>query len=80
MIEIDEIRTFIRREILNDEAIEIGDEQDLLLSGLLDSLGVTRLVTYLEEGLAIEIPAGDVTLENFSTLALIHGYLKTRQA
>ncbi|MEL6190030.1 MAG: phosphopantetheine-binding protein [Myxococcota bacterium] len=77
---IDDIRIFIQREILNDEAISIADDQDLLLSGLLDSLGVTRLVTHLEEQTGIEIPAGDVTLENFSSLALIRDYLQTRAA
>ena len=45
---VDNIRSYIQKEILNDETVEIDAEEDLLLSGTLDSIGVTRLIEYLE--------------------------------
>lgn len=76
---IDSIRQYIRTEILNDPEIAIGPDDDLLLNGLIDSLGVTRLVVYLEAETKLTIPPEDVTLENFSSLSSIDDYLKSRR-
>lgn len=75
---LDEIRKFIQNEILNDPHFAIEPDQDLLLNGTLDSLGVMRLVNHLETQGGIEVPAEDVTLENFQSLTAISGYLASR--
>jgi acyl carrier protein len=75
---IDLIRSYIQDEILNDASVQLAADQDLLLSEALDSLGVMRLVAYLESEFGIEIPTEDVTLENFSTLDLITTYVAQR--
>ena len=72
---IDAIRTFIQREILNDPDFQIDAEQDLLLSETLDSLSVTLLIAHLESSCDVHIPPEDVTLENFSTLTSIENYI-----
>lgn len=77
-MDIDSIRTFIQTEVLNDTGFEIEPDQDLLLSETLDSLSVVRLVSFLESECRIEIPAQDVTLENFATLRHIEAYLASR--
>lgn len=74
---IEEIRQYIRGELLLDDTAVIEDDQDLLLSETLDSLSVTRLVQHLESELGVTIPPEDVTLENFQSLNAIHAYLKT---
>lgn len=56
----------------------VETETDLLLTGLVDSIGVIRIVTWIEEHLEIEIDPGDVLLENFQTVALIVQYVKNR--
>lgn len=75
---IDVIRSYIRDEILNDASLTLEPDQDLLLSEALDSLGVMRLVTYLESEFGIDVPPEDVTLEHFSTLRLISTYVESR--
>ena len=75
---IDQIRQYIRMELLLDETAVIADDQDLLLSETLDSLSVTRLVQHLESELKLSIPPEDVTLENFQSLNAIHAYLASR--
>ena len=77
-MKLDEIGTFIKNEILRKPDIEIGPDQDLLLSDTLDSLDVVRLVSHLESETGLKIPAGDVTLENFATLRQIEAYLARR--
>ena len=75
---IDTIRRYIQDEILNDPAMEIESDQDLLLSEALNSLGVMRLVAYIEEEFDIDVPPEDVTIEHFATLNLIAGYVASR--
>ena len=74
----DSIRRFIQIEILDDENAVIDSDDDLLLTQVLDSLGVMRLVAHLEEAEGLVIPTEDVTIENFSSLRLIGAYLLSR--
>lgn len=53
-------------------------ETDLLLTGLVDSLGVIQIVSWLEDHLEMEIPPGDVVLEHFQTVDLMLQYVKGR--
>ena len=59
-------------ELLNDElsldpTIPIEHDTDLLITGLVDSLGVIQVVAWMEEELGVSIDPVDVTLENFQT-------------
>ena len=76
--EISTIREFIQSSILNNSSDPIGDDQDLLLSGLLDSLSVVRLVTWLEKQCGIKIPPEDILVEHFGSLDQIVAYMQTR--
>ena len=73
-----EIREYICKELLLDDTVVIGDDENLLVTGVLDSLALMRLVTHLEDVCDIEIPALDITLENFASLSTIKGYLSDR--
>lgn len=73
---IEALAEFIRIELLDDENQRIGPDDDLLLSELLNSLSVTRLVQHIEEQEGIVIPPEDVTLEHFRTLSAIQAYLQ----
>ena len=50
-------------------------ETDLLLTGIVDSLGVVQIVGWLEDRFGVAIDPGDVTLENFQTVQLMVRYL-----
>jgi len=80
MITIESIRQYISTTILSDSAAPITDNEDLLVSGVLDSIGVMKLAGHLESECDITIPAQDIILENFSTLKQIHSYLADRTA
>lgn len=68
-----EVRSYIINELLSGKTVQ--DDEELLVSGLVDSIGVMRLVTYLEQQYAIAIPPQDVTIENFATIDAIAAYL-----
>ena len=66
---------FIRAEIaMTDDPVEV--DSDLLLGGLVDSLGVVRITHWLEDRLGAPVPAGDVTLENFRSVAAMAAYVE----
>jgi acyl carrier protein len=69
---------YIATELLNEPELAIGEDEDLLVSGVLDSLSVMSLIHYIEQDLTIDIPAEDVTIENFATLRAIDTYLGRR--
>ena len=73
------IKDFILDELLNGQKQDqLGDDQDLLISGLVDSLGVVRLINFIEQNLDADVPPEDVTLENFQTVEKIASYLLQR--
>ncbi len=58
------------------EGTDLQPDTDLLLSGVLDSLGVVRVVHWLEDELGIEIDPADVVLENFQTVGAMVAYVE----
>ena len=69
---------YIASDLLNQGDLVIGEDEDLLASGLLDSLSVMSLIHFIEQDLAIDVPAEDVTIENFVSLRTIDAYLGRR--
>ena len=57
--------------------IDLSPEDDLLGSGLLDSMGVMRLVAFVEETFNIKIPPEDIVIENFMDVKAITNYVES---
>lgn len=74
---LDQMRHYVLNEILKTPDVELADNQELLLSGLLDSISVTRLVAYIEETSGISVPPEDLLPENFGSLIRIQQYLQS---
>lgn len=74
-----DLTAFIAAEVATtDESIE--RETDLLLSGLVDSLGIVMVSDWIQERLAIVINPVDMVLENFQTVGAMTGYVIARGA
>ncbi len=71
----DQLRKFIVEEVLNRPDLDLADDEDLLSSGLIDSLGIISLVNFVEDETGLDVPAEDVTLENFISILAIERYL-----
>jgi len=70
---------FVEGELLNrPEGSELTEEQDLLTSGIVDSLGVMSLILFIEGEFGVDVPPEDVTIENFQSIAAIDDYLGRR--
>jgi len=56
----------------------IADSDNLIEEGIVDSLGITRLVDYLEITYSIKIPDEDILPENFESIIALEQYLDRR--
>jgi acyl carrier protein len=64
---------FVNHEILGGGTV--GPDDEVVLDGTVDSLGVARLLGFIETEFSIRVPPEDVTIENFRTIATMAGFL-----
>ena len=70
---------YIQENLLTGKGkIELSHEEDLLGSGLLDSMGVMRLVGFVEETFNMKIPPEDIVIENFMDVKAITNYVESQ--
>jgi acyl carrier protein len=71
------IRKFIVQKILKkeDESILKG-EDSLVQSGIIDSLGIILLISFLEKEYRIAVPEEELYPENFETIEAISALVK----
>lgn len=74
---VTDLTDFIGAEVsLGQEPVDA--DTDLVMSGLVDSLGVMRIVDWLESRMDIRIDPGDVVMEHFGSVAMMLDYLRNR--
>lgn len=66
-----ELLAFINADVSLDPSVTIVADTDLLLSALVDSLGVVEIVGWLQDHTGVTIDPLDVVLENFQTVDLM---------
>jgi acyl carrier protein len=60
---------------VTNQPLNIGDEDSLFESGLLDSFALPDLVTGLEEEFSLKVPDSDLNPRKFDSIARIESYL-----
>ncbi|OFV83609.1 MAG: hypothetical protein A2W26_03390 [Acidobacteria bacterium RBG_16_64_8] len=70
---------FIKQEILHGRSVKLDDDQDLLNAGIIDSLGILRLVAFIEERFGVKVPDEDVVFENFQNIKVMARYVEERR-
>jgi acyl carrier protein len=76
----DEIRTFIVEEILWESTENELSADAPLLAGVLDSFGLTSLISFMEERYGITVPNEDLVEQNFGSVNAIAAYVERKQA
>jgi acyl carrier protein len=74
------VRTFIEEELLNGRTVKLDDHVDLIEEGIIDSLSLLRLVTFLEENCDVQVQDEEIVPDNFRTLAAIQSFIAKRKA
>jgi acyl carrier protein len=77
MSNIDAIKKFVIDEFLPDvNASELDVEHDLLADGLIDSLGVLKLIAWIEERFDLAVGDDDLDPDNFRSIAAIDTFIE----
>jgi acyl carrier protein len=77
----EELRTYIVSAFLPGESPEsLKDDTLLRTSGLMDSMGLLRLVGFVENQYGIELKAHDTSIENFDTIDAIADLIERKIA
>ena len=69
---IGELKAFLKKDLVPDLNIdELSKDQSLFESGVLDSLGILKLVAFIENNYQIKVNDEELIPENFERLASI---------
>ena len=69
---IDILKQFLTDELVPDHnPEELNENQSLLESGILDSLGIMKLVAFIEQTFQVKIEDEELIPENFETLSAL---------
>ncbi len=72
------INNYVSRELIkNSEVLPLENTTSLIESGILDSLSVLELATFLEQQFGVVVAPEDLIPENFETIDAICRYLHT---
>lgn len=70
---------FVRTELADDDSAEIDLDENLLTSGLVDSVGIVRLIAHIKDQLKVTVPPTDLIPANFRTIRVMAAYMSGRQ-
>ena len=73
-----DLKNFVNEELLSGD-LTVDTEDNLLKNGMVDSIGMVRLVGFIEENYGISVPPEDFTIENFQSIKIITDYLQNRK-
>lgn len=60
--------------------VELRDDEDLLASGAIDSLGFLELVEEVQESFGIEVGDVEITTENFGSINAMSAFIERKTA
>ena len=76
---IEVIRQFILSELNPaDNGSELTDDTMLIDSGVVDSMGIIALMSFIEERFSIEIPSEELVPENFDSIKAMASLVDTK--
>jgi len=71
------LTAYILSDVLLDSSqTELAADDDLLEDGLVDSLGVMRLIAFIDDEFGFAVPPEDVTVDSFMSVSAIVTYLQ----
>ena len=68
---------FISQELLRGNH-QIDRGENLLDSGLIDSVGAIRLLGFIQDTYGIKVPPEDFIIENFESITAMRSYLEPK--
>lgn len=74
------IRNFIENELRYEgHSDNLTDETSLLESGVIDSLGIVKLVSFLESEFGIKVPDEEIVPRYFESIRALSTYVESKR-
>ncbi|MBI3896785.1 MAG: hypothetical protein HY308_00645 [Gammaproteobacteria bacterium] len=74
---LQDVKQYIIDQFIPDSSLDSLDENiDLIRNGIIDSLGVLKIVSHIENELKKEVPVEDITPERFKSVAAIYEFIR----
>lgn len=65
----EKIKGFILEEVCPEFGLtQLGDDEQLVSSGLVDSLGILKILSFLDEEFNVNLGSDEIKHDNFSTV------------
>ena len=76
----DDLSRFIAERLLQDRNATVEPEASLLDQGVIDSVGLLNLITFLESNAGIRIPEEEMVPENFESVVAMEAFVERMRA
>jgi acyl carrier protein len=75
----DQLRQFLHELLPSGESLNLLDSTPLLTSGILDSMGMLRIVEFVEQKFGIQVDEYDTGIENFDRIDDMVAFVQRKQ-
>jgi len=76
-----QIRDFIAQNLLfSDNGYQYDDDDSFLQEGIVDSVGVMDLVSFVEDNFNVEVDDQEIVPDNFDSVNKLAQYVRGKQA
>lgn len=72
------IREFILKNLYYAEDSYIGDNDSFLETGVIDSMGVMELVTFIQSEFGVEAAQHEIVVENFDSIRKLADFVRRK--
>src|SRR5690242_11726762 len=72
------IREFILKNLYYAEDSHIGDDDSFLETGVIDSMGVMELVTFIQSEFRVEAAQQEIVVENFDSIRKLADFVRRK--
>ena len=76
----EKIIEYITTQLINEENAVITEDEDLLGSGVLDSISAMKLISFIEESFEIKVNPEDMVIENFMDVNSMESFINEKKS
>jgi acyl carrier protein len=75
------LRKYFAEELDKEKSVaNLKDDDSLLVKGILDSIEIVKLTTFIEEAFGVPVGDEDLVPENFETITSLRRFIEGRRA
>ena len=71
---------YITTQLIHEENTEITPDEDLITSGILDSLSTMKLVAFIEESFEVKVGPEELIIENFLDVNSMAAFIQEKKS